>query len=514
MRFLRDTTGGTARGEAGRLVLLGTFMVVITGLHLYTSPDLAPLHVVYKRLYYLPILYAAFSYGIWGGLITAAASGLLLSPMIVLAPGGQGVVVDIAEVAAYLVIGITFGWLREIETTRSRDLERVKQQLEEAYSRLENRAVELISVQEYTHTVLRSIASAVVTVDLDGGIATANAAAERMLGERESALKAADIATVMPDDGGINADVMRVLDGRVPRVVRDVTAVAKPGEIHVQMAITRMQDLNGRTVGAVITLEDVSEVKALTAQLIRADRLAALGELTAGVAHEVRNPLGIIRATMQLFEEHAFDPNRAREVSRVINHEVDRLDSVVKALLDFGRPSNPTFMPLSIDTIVEEVVLFTAKWAARSDVEILATYGQGDKKILADSHQIKQVLVNLISNAVQAMEDTGGTIRISTREADGFVEVEIADDGPGMDAETLAKAFDPFYSTREDGTGLGLTIVHRILDDHDGHIEATSKPGAGSTFKIHLPARMDASSAIGAGKAPRQTSHMTDTGEA
>ena len=135
-----------------------------------------------------------------------------------------------------------------------------------------------------------------------------------------------------------------------------------------------MRDVGGRKLGAVVTIEDVSDIKALTEQLIRADRLAAMGELTAGVAHEVRNPLGIIRASVQLMEDAQCDAGRIHDAAEVIKQEIDRLDRVIKALLDFGRPSTPTLVHADINSVLEDVVLFTQRFAGQSDVKIVEHY--------------------------------------------------------------------------------------------------------------------------------------------
>jgi two-component system sensor histidine kinase AtoS len=316
-----------------------------------------------------------------------------------------------------------------------------------------------------------------------------------MLGMTETQMVPKPIRNLFQDDGGLGDDVGKVVAGRAPRTVHDTTMVTRTGKVtHVQASVSRMKDVHGATLGAVVTLEDVSEVKALTEQLIRADRLAAMGELTAGVAHEVRNPLGIIRASVQLLEESHCDTERIQEASAVIKQEIDRLDKVIKALLDFGRPSKPTLQPTDVNEVLEDVVvLFTRKFASRSKVEIVEALAPELPKVEADPDQLKQVAVNLISNAVQAMEESGGRIVVSTDAHDGFVEMAFADDGPGIPPGREGKVFDPFYSTRDEGTGLGLTIVHRIVDEHNGHIEVESEPGEGTIFTVSLPAMEEAS---------------------
>jgi signal transduction histidine kinase len=248
--------------------------------------------------------------------------------------------------------------------------------------------------------------------------------------------------------------------------------------------------VGGSVLGAVVTLEDVSDIKALTDQLIRADRLAAMGELTAGVAHEVRNPLGVIRASVQLLEDAKGDTRRTGEAAEVIKQEIDRLDRVIKALLDFGRPSKPTMVRTDINEVLNDVVLFTNRFAGQSDVRIEERLQEDLLPVRGDPDQLKQVFLNLVTNAVQAMKSGGGTIIIETRNAGEYVEVSICDDGPGISAADLPKVFDPFFTKRAEGTGLGLTIVHRIVDEHEGHIEVDSHP-TGTVFRVTLPALFD-----------------------
>lgn len=449
------------------------------------------MHLLYRKLYYVPIMYAGFAFGWRGGLAVAVASAMLLIPQAQTSAGVlAGPNVDnLYEIAMYFAIGLLFGWLRDLEERKTSDLRQVSLKLEQAYHTLEERAIQLVNIQDYTQAILRSITSGVLTVGPDGSVTTANLAAERMLGMREEDMVPRKLSVLFRDDGGIQQALDRILSGRTPKLVSDVQAITRGGRtLHARIAIARMRDVGGREFGAVVTMEDVSEVRALTDQLIRADRLAAMGELTAGVAHEVRNPLGIIRASVQLVEDSGGDQARVAEATWVIKQEIDRLDRVIKALLDFGRPSAPTLRRIDIEDVISDVVLFTRQFASQAEVEIETEFSAARPIVMADPDQLKQVFVNLVSNAVQAMDVTGGTILMRVWDDDTFVYVAVADNGPGMSAETLDKVFDPFYSTKDSGTGLGLTIVHRIIDQHGGRITVESVPGEGTTFTVALPA--------------------------
>ncbi len=490
---MAEDTARELRRRLQDVLIVAALLAFITALHTFTAastPTQLALHELYRRLYYLPVLYAASRFGLRGGIVTATAAALLFTPHAVLNLGGffGGRIDNLFEIIMYVLLGGLFGRLRDLDDRRNRDLRQVSVRLEDAYRVLEDRAMQLITIQDYTQSILRSVASGVITVGPDGSVATVNPAAERILGMTEDVVTAKAARTLFRDDGGLSADLSRVLAGRVPRTMRDQVVTTRGGRaLHVQVSVSRMRDVGGRRLGAVITIEDVSEIKALTDQLIRADRLAAMGELTAGVAHEVRNPLGIIRASVQLMEEGKPGQARVHEAAEVIKHEIDRLDRVIKALLDFGRPSAPTLRPVDVREVMEEVILFTRKFADRSNVQITEVHPDDLPLIMADPEQLKQVFVNLISNAVQAMADEGGTLTIETGHEDEFVFVRFADTGPGIPPEMLGKVFDPFFSTRDDGSGLGLTIVHRIVDEHGGHIEVASDSGNGTAFTIHLP---------------------------
>jgi two-component system, sporulation sensor kinase E len=484
------------RREGLRSVLLIALMILIIAiLDVFADTYVVnvQMHLLYRRLYYVPIIYAAFVFGRRGGMLAALASTV---PFAIHAYELSGHFLALGlenwiEIISFSVVGILFGAIRDTEEKKTRDLRQVSLQLEDAYKKLEERAIQLINIQDYTQSILRSITSGVLTVGPDGSVATANPAAERMLGMSEFEMVPKPIGSLFRFDGGISGDVAKVLAGRLPLALREATLVtASGGEVHVQASTSRMRAVGGSVLGAVVTLEDVSDIKALTDQLIRADRLAAMGELTAGVAHEVRNPLGVIRASVQLLEDAKGDAERIHEAAEVIKQEIDRLDRVIKALLDFGRPSKPTLVRTDLNEVLEDIILFTNRFAKQSNVTIVEDLDPDLPPVHGDPDQLKQVFLNLVTNAVQAMDKDGGTITIVTRGAGEYVEISVSDTGPGIAPHDLTKVFDPFFTKRAEGTGLGLTIVHRIIDEHEGHIEVESSPD-GTVFNVTLPAALE-----------------------
>jgi signal transduction histidine kinase len=262
--------------------------------------------------------------------------------------------------------------------------------------------------------------------------------------------------------------------------------------------------------------EDVSLLESLAVQLAVAvensrqyrrlqerDRLAALGQMAAGLAHEVKNPLGAIKGAAQLLNEPTADSRlepSEREFVQIILEEVERLDRVVGSVLDYARPSKGN--PSVVD--VNEVVKGTLRVVAseRTVPHVQTVLGKDLREVQADAEQLRQVLINLVRNAVQATAGYG-TVTVTTRTRrppvlgaatdgkSGWVEISVQDDGPGMAPNVYKNLFVPFFTTKESGTGLGLAISQRIVEDMGGRIEVNSQPGSGSTFTLVLPAARD-----------------------
>lgn len=263
-----------------------------------------------------------------------------------------------------------------------------------------------------------------------------------------------------------------------------------------------------------IMTRKLRQIKELEQEVQRRNRLAALGELSAGVAHEIRNPLGVIKNCAEMLRDRVHDDSRRSELTGYIVEEVERLNKVVTNFLQFARPAEPNLGAVSINDVLEHTILFLEPEAESSDIKIEKKFLPGLSPVLADPDQFHQVFLNLCMNAFQAMNGAG-SIRIETRIAsegsaaaraaampDDFspavatdssgapgtmVEIVIADTGKGIPAEELPRIFDPFFSTKDEGVGLGLSLVHKIIENHNGHIRVSSKPGDGTTFVISLP---------------------------
>lgn len=232
------------------------------------------------------------------------------------------------------------------------------------------------------------------------------------------------------------------------------------------------------------------QMRELEEELRRKDRLAALGELSAGVAHEVRNPLGIIKNSAQVLQDKFKDKDtKSRELSKFIIEEVDRLNKVVTNFLDFARPQKPNLTGRKIAPIISRALELMQSEILKRKIKVANKHEDNLPPVLADEELLAQVFLNIISNAIQAMPD-GGRLMVSSKSGAGsykdLVEIGFTDTGCGIPAQDLDKIFNPFFSNKEGGVGLGLSIVHKIVESHGGKISVHSRVGEGTTFTIHL----------------------------
>ena len=484
----RQPLAAVTRGQIRDIILIVTVTALITYFHNW-PPHIGiipseSLHILLRRLYYIPIIYAAFRFGIKGGLLTSLTITALFAPHAARSMGGlfKGAAVDnFFDLLIYNVVAITTGMVVD---DKRRQAQRYQETLK-LNREIEERETALRQIKAYTDSILSSISSGVISLDRRGNIVTANPEAMRILGRKESELVGFPLEKIFRNQERLVLAARRILNGEQQRATMEAEVAGEGQVLTVAIRITPHLS-RGETVGIVITIEDLTEVKNLTEQLMRADKLSGLGELVAGVAHEVRNPLGVIRASVQMMEKEMETGCKSSELTHVMLQEIDRLDAVVKALLDFGRPSKSQFERIDVQQSLEEVILLTRQFALQQQVGVSRNFAEDLPALWADDDQLKQVFVNLISNAIQAMPD-GGRLSISVYTEGGFIKISFADSGTGISTETRERIFDPFFTTRAGGSGLGLSIVHRIVDAHNGYMQVRSRVGTGSTFTVSLP---------------------------
>lgn len=220
-------------------------------------------------------------------------------------------------------------------------------------------------------------------------------------------------------------------------------------------------------------------------QLLQAEKLSSLGELAAGIVHEVRNPLAAIKGAVEILEDELRPDSPRREFADLAKREVERLDKLVGEFLHFARPSKLSVAPVDLNQTVESVAALIENQAAAQSIFIAKEFAENLPPVLADVEQIRQVLLNLSINSLQAMPD-GGKIQFRTFQSGENCAVEIEDEGGGIDEELLLKIFDPFFTTKEKGVGLGLSIAHKIAAQHKGSLKAASRERK-TIFRLELP---------------------------
>jgi two-component system, NtrC family, sensor kinase len=232
-------------------------------------------------------------------------------------------------------------------------------------------------------------------------------------------------------------------------------------------------------------------------QMSRAEHLATLGELAAGLAHEIRNPLAGIAGVMEIIGRDLPANSPAREVLREVKSEVQHINRILTDLLDTARPKPPEFRPANLNATVEHAVIFAREQALSKPIEIELIKDEGLPEIEHDAGQIHQVLLNLLLNAIQAIKGEGKvTVKVGQR--DDYAIVQVEDTGCGIPPETLSHIFRPFYTTKGNGTGLGLPLAKRMVEDHGGRLEVSSEVGRGTDFRVLIPLRRSMCEAVSA----------------
>ncbi|MDP2276698.1 MAG: ATP-binding protein, partial [Nitrospirota bacterium] len=221
-------------------------------------------------------------------------------------------------------------------------------------------------------------------------------------------------------------------------------------------------------------------------QMERAAKLASLGEIISGIAHEIKNPLTGISCAVQVFNSELADDDSRKPVITEVLNQVKRLDRIVKDLLSYAKPKTPVFVPSKIHEILEKTLFFVYPKAKNQHIAIENQVGKEIPEILMDPDQMHQIFLNIIINAIQSMPD-GGVLTISSIVSPDFVEISIEDTGKGISSEDLPYLFEPFFTRKAQGTGLGLSISRKIVQEHGGEIIVESEVGRGSAFTVYLP---------------------------
>jgi two-component system sensor histidine kinase HydH len=342
----------------------------------------------------------------------------------------------------------------------------------------------LQEMRTYTQRVVESMADGLLSVDAQGRITTANPRASQLLALSQENLEERSFADVFSRTSLTLDPVLRRGLALEEREIGWMSSNSE--ETPLAVSVTPLTGDQGEVSGAVVLLRDLRTLKALQQRVERTERLAALGRLAAGVAHEIRNPLGAIRGLVQYFQVTWKEHSEQRVYLDVILHEVDRLNRVVSDLVEFARPREPQREPHDLVEIVRHAVTLVQSDVRAKGIHIVHDLEERLPSLLVDRDLVLQALLNILLNAVEAMEPDG-ELRIRLADSSGWVELAIQDTGCGVPPEHLGRLFDPFFTTKQQGTGLGLAIAHRAIQAHDGEIIIDSTPDMGTTVTIRLP---------------------------
>lgn len=333
--------------------------------------------------------------------------------------------------------------------------------------------------------VVTSLPVGLMVVDRIGALAFMNRAAEEITGLSAALVRGQIASGVLPE---LMATVNASLDAGGTLQEEEHLCLFPDGrKIPLSLSASSIVNEEGGIVGRVVILRDLREVKRLEKALRHNEKLAAIGDMAAGVAHEIRNPLSSIKGIATYFRGLFDDSHDAREAAGVMIAEVDRLNRAVTELLTIAGPTRLVTARHDVGELVERALRLVESEAEAFGVTL--SVEKPEAKVMAelDADRFTQCLLNLFLNALQAMKAGGGRLAVTLARADGMVHLTVSDSGCGMGAETLKSLFDPYYTTKAEGTGLGLAIVHKIVEAHGGTIDVTSRPGAGACFDMALP---------------------------
>lgn len=450
--------------------VISSIIVVITFLHYSNLMSEWELHIFYRKLYYIPIILSSFRYRLKGGLFASIIASILYAPHLTIFGNGMSISLlnQYLEIAMFLTIGYITGRLVELDYVKQKSLE--------------TKVVEITKLQNYTRNIVDSINSGVLSTDSNFIITSENKEAERILGVKD--LEGANIISIFKDENVIDIFNQVKLQKQHFTDIKTEIMVGDEGK-YLSLTISPLVNIVNKVQGLVIIIQDKSREKYLEAQAVRADRLLAIEELASGIAHEIRNPMGIIKTISQTLKEEKEDDDDLIEGLDIIINEIDRANKVIDGLLNFSRPLENEMKEISLNKILKEVVLITDKYSNKQDVDI-ELHIKEDVYVIADKEKLKQVFINIILNSVQSMIN-GGVLYIRTEAIDNGVNISFLDTGIGIKKEHLEKIFSPFFTTKEKGVGLGLSLSHRIIQDHNGYMTIESIESKGTQIDIYLP---------------------------
>ncbi|MBW2637801.1 MAG: PAS domain S-box protein [Deltaproteobacteria bacterium] len=344
----------------------------------------------------------------------------------------------------------------------------------------------LSMIKVFSDTLVENLPMGILAIGIDGKITSFNQAAETLLKYSAEEAVGKEANAVLPDS---LKGLVDELDSGEQILSRAVDCSRSDGKtVPLEVTATILRGDEGDSLGDVLLFRDLTEIRKLRREVERSQRLASLGRLAAGIAHEIRNPLSSIKGFATYFQQRYKDVPEDQETAEIMVQEVDRLNRVIGELLEFARPMDMQLRKTAVRALIQSSLKMVEAQALENNIEIQTHIAPEVDTVLLDPDRMNQIFLNLYLNAIQAM-DEGGVLTTDLSQ-DGVKEIKIviSDTGKGIVRKDLGKVFDPYYTTKPSGTGLGLAIVHRIVEAHRGEIKVESKQGIGTTVTIILPA--------------------------
>ncbi len=350
----------------------------------------------------------------------------------------------------------------------------------------------LRKVEQRSKTILDSISDGVIAVDNQGIIVSFNRGAEDMTGLKAEHVIGKSYDDFLIKEKPIFTKLTRTLRSGNEHINHKKRIVAEGGRIvHLIISTKLLWNETGKQIGAVGIYKDITPIIELEEQIQRADKLAVIGELAAGTAHEIRNPLTTIQGFIQLLEND-LKGNHHQDYLQIVLKEITHINEIIKEMLLLAKPSAPQMKPVSLVQMIRDTIGFMNAEGLLHNVELRTQLENDLPSVALDERQIKQVFMNLIRNAIQAM-DQGGEVMIQTsyNQDQRAIEVSFTDNGKGISEENIAKIYEPFYTTKDTGTGLGIPISCRIMQSHGGTLDIQSEQGKGTKVTLSFPIDRD-----------------------
>ncbi len=355
----------------------------------------------------------------------------------------------------------------------------LSEQLNVMGEELKERVRDVVTLKNLNDLILKSINSGLITIDRQLNIIQANPSAHRILGRNSQSLSGKTLSDFIPNLDIKNSPRDREFDLRFSR----------DGEKRIlTFNISLLKDDVGSEQGRVVSFQDHTHMRALEKRLRQSEKMAAIGQLAAGIAHEIRNPLAGISGSIQLMQADSSDPQQTAKLMGIVSKEIDRLNNLITEFLDFAKPEAPMEDQIDVGQLLQDTAQFVQNDSKQPNLEVEFMLEKG-VKILGNRDKLRQVFLNIIVNAIQAMDSLENPkLRLTVRKSGKFVFVDIKDSGVGMSDELKERIFEPFHTTKHKGTGLGLAITHSIIEAHGAEVHVESEVGEGTEFRLQFKA--------------------------